>query len=559
MSKHIFLSYSSKDSEFAEWLEQELESNDYIVWRDKTSIRSGDKWENMIVEALEDAWLVIVIQSSSSKEARWVINEIEFAQSRNLPIIPFLLEGDTWFRLMHIQYIDVRGRERTPLPDEFYATLLQYAPDFSLVDEFPDVSAEDTSKLLGIVPRLRQIGSNTKSPKALAARELLKQFSKESDDILAAAAAKALTSLKPISRTPIKAKSVDTPVVADVSPAPEMTASVTQVPAAKQTNWLPILAILGLILVGVIAFWALNNSGNDSKDETPTVISQNFTPTSSAPMLVVGATSVEVRNGPGNEYSEIGTARNENLPVTGKSENGDYLRVTFEGQDGWIQYTTNVTLQGDLSNVMEMDKPPTPEPTPTKTATPEPTPTPTPTSIPEEAMLYENDFEDGAAVDWRPQGGRWTVIKDDDGNFVYEATTDSYTSSYIGSSTWENYVLELRVKPIVGRPLIWIRSTVGLGSGFYINLDPSTTIPTKTRGGNFTDLGLFDYARANWREWNVIRIEANGDMIKISVNGEYLSDIYDDDFPKGVIGLSVDGTNGKAHFDDIKVWSLDTE
>ena len=93
--EHLFISYSRKDYEFAEFLEQELSEKFHIVWRDTSSILGGNEWEKEIKKALNTSYAVIVICTEASIDAKWVRFEIEFAQNlrRDIPIIPISLDN----------------------------------------------------------------------------------------------------------------------------------------------------------------------------------------------------------------------------------------------------------------------------------------------------------------------------------------------------------------------------------------------------------------------------------------------------------------------------------
>lgn len=92
--KHVFLSYSRKDSAYAELLEEELTERDHTVWRDQSSIQGGADWEGEITNALSEAYAVLVINSRSSEESEWVKFEIEYANRirEKIQIIPLSLD-----------------------------------------------------------------------------------------------------------------------------------------------------------------------------------------------------------------------------------------------------------------------------------------------------------------------------------------------------------------------------------------------------------------------------------------------------------------------------------
>src|SRR5262245_51134797 len=114
--KHLFLSYSTKDLDYANVLEADLKSNDFVVWRDKSNIRGGEAWQKAIKDALSEAYAVVLIQSPHSETARWVGEEVEYARSQSIPVIPILLDGKPQFGFLQTQYIDVRGHQDGSIP-----------------------------------------------------------------------------------------------------------------------------------------------------------------------------------------------------------------------------------------------------------------------------------------------------------------------------------------------------------------------------------------------------------------------------------------------------------
>ncbi len=90
---------------------------------------------------------------------------------------------------------------------------------------------------------------------------------------------------------------------------------------------------------------------------------------------VINNPTVNVRSGPGTNYSNLGQARNgERYDITGKNASGNWYQINFNGQTGWVtsQY---VVLEGDPNSVqvaaaippapVQPTRPPTPRPQPT--------------------------------------------------------------------------------------------------------------------------------------------------------------------------------------------------
>lgn len=104
----IFISYSSKDADFALKLFASLEPF-YDVWIDKDDIKGGSKWEKMIQEAVTACDVFLVIVSEHSNDSNWVMRETILAENLKKFRVPIMLSGDMPFRLLELQYIDFRA------------------------------------------------------------------------------------------------------------------------------------------------------------------------------------------------------------------------------------------------------------------------------------------------------------------------------------------------------------------------------------------------------------------------------------------------------------------
>jgi hypothetical protein len=81
----VFISYSSKDLEIAEAIENHLLQNGFDnLWRDKSNIRAD--WSREIAKALSKSDIVLVIWSENSSKSEWVKNEWLTARALSKPI-----------------------------------------------------------------------------------------------------------------------------------------------------------------------------------------------------------------------------------------------------------------------------------------------------------------------------------------------------------------------------------------------------------------------------------------------------------------------------------------
>lgn len=88
----IFLSYAREDLERVQPLIQALEQHGWRVWWDRTLI-PGDRFSQVIEEALDAAGCVIVVWSEDSRQSHWV--EVEAGEGLNRGVlVPVQIEAD---------------------------------------------------------------------------------------------------------------------------------------------------------------------------------------------------------------------------------------------------------------------------------------------------------------------------------------------------------------------------------------------------------------------------------------------------------------------------------
>jgi hypothetical protein len=122
---HIFLSYSTKNKDYAYRLADALRDTGFNVWIDNAELRAGDEWWESIVRALRAAAAFIVIMTPDSRNSRWVQREILLAEQWNKPSFPILLDGENFEIYVSTQYYDLRDAS---LPNrKFYELLARHA------------------------------------------------------------------------------------------------------------------------------------------------------------------------------------------------------------------------------------------------------------------------------------------------------------------------------------------------------------------------------------------------------------------------------------------------
>lgn len=93
MSRDVFISHASADAALAEILCAALEETGVSSWIAPRDVLPGAEYAQAIVEAIDDAKLVVLLLSDDACHSPHVSREIERAVSRSLPILAFRLPG----------------------------------------------------------------------------------------------------------------------------------------------------------------------------------------------------------------------------------------------------------------------------------------------------------------------------------------------------------------------------------------------------------------------------------------------------------------------------------
>lgn len=124
----VFVSYSSKDKDFALQLVSDLERF-YDVWIDKGELEGGLEWEEMIDAALQECAVFVVIVSPASNGSNWVARETIRAEQLKKYRIPVLLSGELPLRLLNVHYVDFQGQYEGGFRDLLEALKKQIEPE----------------------------------------------------------------------------------------------------------------------------------------------------------------------------------------------------------------------------------------------------------------------------------------------------------------------------------------------------------------------------------------------------------------------------------------------
>lgn len=104
---HVFISYSSKDAEYANKLAEELKRRpDLKVWMDYQRLPFNEAFFPQISEAIRECGAFVVLMSPNSAKSRWVRKEMHLADKIGKPIFPILLAGEEFDFLVDYTYTD---------------------------------------------------------------------------------------------------------------------------------------------------------------------------------------------------------------------------------------------------------------------------------------------------------------------------------------------------------------------------------------------------------------------------------------------------------------------
>ncbi|MEO8609702.1 MAG: TIR domain-containing protein [Chloroflexota bacterium] len=105
--KHLFISYSRRDIEYACQLSEHLGRNSFEVWID-SEIEYGDAWFDEIEKAIKSCAAFLLVMTPESQNSEWVKKEILLAKRYKKPIFPLLLAGQEFGIVIDIQFADVK-------------------------------------------------------------------------------------------------------------------------------------------------------------------------------------------------------------------------------------------------------------------------------------------------------------------------------------------------------------------------------------------------------------------------------------------------------------------
>jgi hypothetical protein len=102
VARHIFISYSRADKDFAAAMRDEFIMAGHKAWMDEQGIAGGDDWRIRIGTAIDEAKAVVAILSPEAFGSNWVRRELNYADKVGKPIFPVVYKQcdiPSWYEL----------------------------------------------------------------------------------------------------------------------------------------------------------------------------------------------------------------------------------------------------------------------------------------------------------------------------------------------------------------------------------------------------------------------------------------------------------------------------
>jgi formylglycine-generating enzyme required for sulfatase activity len=95
MSAPVFITHSSRDYKKSRAIVDILEKNDIGCWISERDISAGDNYGDAIVDAIENAKVMVLVFSANANDSDEVKKEIALASQRKLTVVPVRIEDAT--------------------------------------------------------------------------------------------------------------------------------------------------------------------------------------------------------------------------------------------------------------------------------------------------------------------------------------------------------------------------------------------------------------------------------------------------------------------------------
>ena len=123
--RHVFVSYSRRDSETVNNIVARLTKDGFYVWLDREAIKGGDVWREAIVEAVDHAYACVLMLSPNSVTSDNVRKEVDLADGASKDLIPMMLAPVELPAKLRYQLAGIQWIEYYRDPEAKYAELAE--------------------------------------------------------------------------------------------------------------------------------------------------------------------------------------------------------------------------------------------------------------------------------------------------------------------------------------------------------------------------------------------------------------------------------------------------
>jgi pectate lyase len=171
------------------------------------------------------------------------------------------------------------------------------------------------------------------------------------------------------------------------------------------------------------------------------------------------------------------------------------------------------------------------------------------------ATLFSDNFEDGNNSGWSSSGGSWSVVSD--GSLVDRQSNASSERArhFAGSTSWTDYVVQARVKPLSYNGSNRVVALVSRASGstrmYRLALINANRVELQAMNGSSVTTLASVNMTVSTGTFYTLRLETNGSNISGSVNGTNVGSATNTLNANGRVGFYTEFAT--ASFDDITV------
>ena len=174
-----------------------------------------------------------------------------------------------------------------------------------------------------------------------------------------------------------------------------------------------------------------------------------------------------------------------------------------------------------------------------------------------QTQLFSDNFQDGNANGWTRSSGSWAVVTD--GTLAYrQSSVSADSNARTGSSSWTNYSVQARVKPIsfngADRYVGVMARVVNSNHYYFLALQNGNRLLLGKRDGSSPITLATKSFTFSPGTFYTLRLDAQGASLSGYVNGTLQLTASDSEFTSGIIGGAT--YFASASFDDFVVTSI---